>query len=107
MCECDKAGQVRLFFAQWNCPNDCVNFDVANLIIGVDMKFEKGLNSGCRDNFPPLLMTLSYHSLENKLSTQNPAAVHIFHYWHKAAKPLHAISSCGNISFGFPAFVLL
>ncbi len=45
--------------------NDCVNFDVANVIIGVDMKFEKGLNWGCRDNFPALLMTLSYHSLEN------------------------------------------
>ncbi len=27
--------------------------------------------------------------------------------WHKAAKPLHAISSWGNISFGFPAIVLL
>ncbi len=45
--------------------NDCVNFDVANVIIGVDMKFEKGLNWGCRDNFPAPLMTLSYHSLEN------------------------------------------
>ncbi len=44
---------------------DCVNFDTANVIIGVDMKFEKGLNWGCRDNFPALLMTLSYHSLEN------------------------------------------
>ncbi len=45
--------------------NDCVNFDVSNVIIGVDMKFEKGLNWGCRDNFTALLMTLSYHSLEN------------------------------------------
>ncbi len=42
-----------------------VNVDVANVIIGVDMKFEKGLNWGCRDNFPALLMTLSYNSLEN------------------------------------------
>ncbi len=24
--------------------NDCVNFDVANVIIGVDIKFEKGFN---------------------------------------------------------------
>ncbi len=45
--------------------NEFFKFDVANVIIGVDMKFEKGLNWGCRDNFPALLMTLSYHSLEN------------------------------------------
>ncbi len=45
--------------------NDCVNFDVSNVIIEVDMKFEKGLNWGCRDTFPALLMTPSHHSLEN------------------------------------------
>ncbi len=45
--------------------NVCVNFDVANVIIGVDMKFEKGFNWGCRDAFPALLMTPPHHSLEN------------------------------------------
>ncbi len=45
--------------------NDCVNFDVANVTIGVDIKFEKGVNFGCRDTFPTLLMTPSHHSLEN------------------------------------------
>ncbi len=45
--------------------NDCVNFDVANVTIGVDIKFEKGFNFGCRDTFPALLMTPSHHSLEN------------------------------------------
>ncbi len=49
--------------------NDCFNFDVANVIIEVDVKFEKGFNSGCRDAFPALLMTPSHHSLENLLST--------------------------------------
>ncbi len=26
--------------------SECINFDVANVTIGVDMKFEKGLNWG-------------------------------------------------------------
>ncbi len=60
--ESEKSGNLNSFLTG---KNDCVNFDVANVIIGVDMKFEKGLNWGCRDNFPALLMTLSYHSLEN------------------------------------------
>ncbi len=47
----------------WQEKNDCVNFDVANVIIGVDMKFEKGFNWGCRDTFPALLMIPSHHSL--------------------------------------------
>ncbi len=45
--------------------NFCVNFDVANVIIGVDMKFEKEFNWGCGDTFPALLMTPSHHSLKN------------------------------------------
>ncbi len=45
--------------------NDCVNFDVASVTIGVGIKFEKGFNFGCRDAFPALLMTPSHHSLEN------------------------------------------
>ncbi len=45
--------------------NDCVNFDVTNVTIGVDIKFEKGFSFGCRDTFPALLMTASHHSLEN------------------------------------------
>ncbi len=45
--------------------NVCVNIDVANVIIGVDMKFEKGFNWGCRDTFAALLMTPSHYSLEN------------------------------------------
>ncbi len=28
----------------WQEKNECVNFDVANVTIGVDKKFEKGLN---------------------------------------------------------------
>ncbi len=45
--------------------NDCFNFDVANVIIGVNVKFEKVFNWGCRDTFPALLMTPSHNSLEN------------------------------------------
>ncbi len=45
--------------------NDCVNFDVANVIIGVEMKFEKGFKWRCRDTFPALRMTPSHHSLKN------------------------------------------
>ncbi len=45
--------------------NDRVNFDVANVPIGVDMRFEKGFNFGCRDIFPALLMTPSHHFIEN------------------------------------------
>ncbi len=41
------------------------NFNVANVTIRVDMKFEKGFNFGCRDTFPALLMTPPHHSLEN------------------------------------------
>ncbi len=48
----------------------CVTFDVADVKIGVGMKFEKGLNWGYRDTFSALLMTPSHHSLENKLSTE-------------------------------------
>ncbi len=42
-----------------------VTFDVADVKIGVDMKFEKGLNRGDRDTFPALIMTPSHHFLEN------------------------------------------
>ncbi len=42
-----------------------VTFDAAYVKIGVDMKFEKGLNWGYRDTFPALLMTPSHHFLEN------------------------------------------
>ncbi len=42
-----------------------VTFDIADVKIGVDMKFEKGLNWGYRDTFPALLMTPSHHFLEN------------------------------------------
>ncbi len=42
-----------------------VTFDAAYVKIGVDMKFEKGLNLGYRDTFPALLMTPSHHFLEN------------------------------------------
>ncbi len=35
----------------WQEKNDCVNFDVANVIIGVDMKFEKGLTEGVEIHF--------------------------------------------------------
>ncbi len=45
--------------------NAGVYFDVANVTIGVDIKFEKGFNFGCRDTVPALLMTPSHHSLEN------------------------------------------
>ncbi len=33
-----------------------VTFDVADVKIGVDMKFEKGLNWGYRDTFPALII---------------------------------------------------
>ncbi len=39
-----------------------VNFDVANVIIRVDMKFEKGFNWRCRDTFPALIIAPSHHS---------------------------------------------
>ncbi len=42
-----------------------VTFDIAGVKIGVDMKFEKGLNWGYRDTFPALLMAPSHHFLEN------------------------------------------
>ncbi len=42
-----------------------VTFDAAYVKIGVDMKFEKGLNLEYRDTFPALLMTPSHHFLEN------------------------------------------
>ncbi len=42
-----------------------VTFDVADVKIGVDMKFEKGLTWGYRDTFPTLLMTPTHHFLEN------------------------------------------
>ncbi len=42
-----------------------VTFDAAYVKIGVDMKFEKGLNWGYRETFPALLMTPSHHFLEN------------------------------------------
>ncbi len=45
--------------------NDCFNFDAANVIIGVYMKFEKGFNWGCRDTFPALIITPFHHTLEN------------------------------------------
>ncbi len=60
--ESEKSGNSNSFVTG---KNDCVNFDVANMIIGEDMKFEKGFNRGCRDAFPALLMTPSHHSLEN------------------------------------------
>ncbi len=40
-------------------------FDAANVIIGVDVKFEKGFNWRFRDTFPALLMTPAHHSLQN------------------------------------------
>ncbi len=49
----------------WKEKNDCVNFGVAKVTIGVDIKFDKGFNFGCRGTFPALLMTPSHHSLEN------------------------------------------
>ncbi len=51
--------------------NDCVNFDVANVIVGVDMKFEKGFTWIYRDTFPAPVMPPPRHYLENLLSTQN------------------------------------
>ncbi len=60
--ESEKSGNSNSFMTG---KNDSLNFDVANVTIGVDIKFEKGFNIGCRDTFPALLMTLSYHSLEN------------------------------------------
>ncbi len=60
--ESEKSGNSNSFVTG---NNDCVNFDVANVPIGVDIKFEKGFNFGCRDTFPALLMTPSHHSLQN------------------------------------------
>ncbi len=55
----------------WQEKNYFVKFDIDNVIIGVDIKFEKGFNWRCRNTSPALLMTPSYHSLENYISTQN------------------------------------
>ncbi len=60
--ESEKSGNCDSFVTG---KNDCVNFDVANVTIGVDVKFEKGFNFGCRDTSPALLMTPSHHSLKN------------------------------------------
>ncbi len=59
--ESEKKWELKQFCEK----NDCVNFAVANAIIGVDVKFEKVFNWGCRDTFPALLMTPSHHSLGN------------------------------------------
>ncbi len=60
--ESEKSGNLNSFATV---KNNCVNFDVANVIIGADMKFEKGFNWVCKYAFPVLLMTPSHHSLEN------------------------------------------
>ncbi len=44
--------------------NDRVKFDVANMIIEGDMKFEKKFNWRCRNTIPVLLMKPSHYSLE-------------------------------------------
>ncbi len=60
--ESEKSGNSNSFVTG---KNDCANFNVANVTIGVDMRFEKGFNFGCRDTIPALLITPSHHSLEN------------------------------------------
>ncbi len=62
--ESEKSGN-RNSFVTGKKQHDCINVDVANMIIEVDMEFEKGYYWGCRDTFLALNMAPSHHSDEN------------------------------------------